>query len=79
MTVTTGPTPWPALNGVLTALASLAVPFGFVMVIIGFVQFFRPPAAPLSPQEILQTRYAKGELSLSEYEEMLRDIGGGEP
>ena len=72
------PTPWPALNGILTALAILAVPIGFVMVIIGLVQFFRPPASPLSPEEILKTRYAQGEISLSEYEEMLQRLDGGQ-
>jgi uncharacterized membrane protein len=78
MTVTTG-TPWAALTGILSALAVLAVPVGLVLVIVGLVQFFRPAETPPGPEEILKSRYAGGEISLSEYEEMLRTIRGDGP
>ncbi len=79
MTVTTSVTPWVALSGILSALAVLAVPVGLVLVIVGLVQFFRPAETPPDPEEILKGRYARGEISLSEYEEMLRTIRGEEP
>ena len=76
MIVTSSPTPWLALGGVLTGLAALAIPVGLVLVIVGLVQFFRPSETPPGPEEILKTRYARGELSLSEYEGMLRTVRG---
>ncbi len=75
MTVTSA-TPWVALTGILSALAILAVPVGLVLVIVGLVQFFRPAETSPGPEEILKSRYAQGEISLSEYEEMLRAIRG---
>lgn len=75
-TTTVMSTPWVVLSGIITPLAVLAIPIGLVLVIVGLVQYFRPALTPQGPEEILKARYAAGEITLSEYEEMLRTLRG---
>lgn len=64
---------------ILEILLSLAIPVGLVLVIVGLVQYFRPQPVEPGPEEILKRRYASGEITLSEYEELLRTIRGDRP
>lgn len=72
----TGISPWLTVVTVLLELLILAIPVGLALVIVGLVQFFTPQTAPIGPEELLKRRYAAGEISLSEYEEMLRTLRG---
>lgn len=75
MTVTTTTAmPWVALGGAFSILALLAIPVGLLLVIEGIIQFFRPPGP--RPEEILKARYASGEISQAQFEEMLRTVRG---
>ncbi len=63
----------------LMLLLALAIPVGLVLVIVGLVQYFRPVPQSPNPEDTLRQRYAAGEISLSEYEEMLRTLRGEQP
>ena len=66
------------LGGILVRLLSLLslllIPVGVVLVIAGLIRYFWPRAD--DPRTILQRRYAAGDISKSEYEELLRDLEG---
>ncbi|MDA8346031.1 MAG: SHOCT domain-containing protein [Thermaerobacter sp.] len=72
----TGISPWLSILTVMTMLLVLAIPVGLVLVIVGLVQYFRPVPQAVGPEDTLKHRYAAGEISLSEYEEMLRTLRG---
>lgn len=67
---------WTALLGVLSLLLTLAIPVGVVLVAVGLLQYFRPEPEP-GAFERLRRRYADGEISLSEFEEMRRTLEEG--
>lgn len=60
------------------SLLLLAIPVGIVMMLIGLVQYFRPAYEP-SALEILQRRYAQGEITQSEYEELRKTLEDPQP
>ena len=57
----------------VTLLAELALPVGVVLVIVGLVRYFRP--AVETAEDILDRRYAAGEISFSEYNALRQDLG----
>ncbi len=73
---TSGVSPWMPILSVLMELLVLAIPVGIVLVIVGLVQYFRPQAQPPSAEETLRRRFAGGEISRTEYDEMLRALRG---
>ncbi len=62
------------LSVFLRILSLLAIPVGLVLVIVGLVRYLSPPPFD-SAEVILRRRYAQGEISLSEYRQLLLDIG----
>lgn len=58
-----------AFLGFVSLLLVLAIPVGLVLVVVGLIQYFRPDPEP-DALERLRRRYADGEITLSEYEEM---------
>lgn len=58
--------------GILGLISWVLVPIGVILVIVGLVRYFRPRED--DPEIILQRRYARGEISRSEYEELLKDL-----
>ncbi len=59
---------------VLALLSLLLIPVGIVLVIAGLIRYFWPRED--DPRTILQRRYAAGDISKSEYEELLQDLEG---
>ena len=70
--------PWTQLLTLLSLLMILAIPVGLVLVAVGVVQYFRPLPEP-DALERLARRYADGEITLSEYEEMRAQIAAVAP
>ncbi len=77
---------WGTGNGwlgiVLTLFINLVVIVGFVLLIAWFVRRVLPTAglaggsgAALTAKEILQARYARGEITRDQYKKMLADLG----
>lgn len=60
------------LVSILGLLGWLLIPVGIVLVIAGLIRYFWPRED--DQRTILQRRYAAGDISKSEYEEMLRDL-----
>ncbi len=71
---------WPMMGGMWCPLVWLAVAVTVVVLIVLAVKYFMPkgPAgkAEKSSLEILKERYAKGEISKAEFEEMKKDLEG---
>ncbi len=67
-----GPNPWWGIAGMVFGLAVLV---GLVLLVIWAVRQFAPPAGT-APRalEILKERYARGEITREQYEQMRRDL-----
>lgn len=65
--------------GWIGMIFNLAILIGIVALIIWTVNRFasgsRQSNANQSPREILQTRYARGEITREQYQQMLTDLG----
>jgi putative membrane protein len=72
------------LGGILNLVITLGVIVGVVLLVVwlvrrlgasGPITWSQPqPDAPISPREILQTRYARGEITREQYQQMLTDV-----
>lgn len=71
---------WPMMGGMWCPLVWLVLVVAVVVLIVLAVKYFMPkrPAgkAERSGLEILKERYAKGEISKAEFEEMKKDLEG---
>lgn len=71
---------WPMMGGMWCPIVWLVVAVALVVLIVLAVKYFTPkgPAgkAEKSSLEILKERYAKGEISKAEFEEMKKDLEG---
>ena len=66
------------LGGIIGLILNLAILIGFVLLVVWAVKRFTSNnSSPTlqSPKEILQTRYARGELTREQYQQMLSDLG----
>jgi len=71
------------LGGLLGLIFNLVIIVGIVILIVWAVKRFTGGSANLmnqhsggqSPREILQTRYARGEITRDQYQQMLSDLG----
>ena len=68
--------------GLLGLIFNLAIVVGIVILIVWAVKRFtggttswNQPSANQSPREILQARYARGEITREQYQQMLADLG----
>jgi len=68
--------------GLIGLLFNLVIVIGIVVLIIWAVKRFtrgtassNQPSGGQSPREILQARYARGELTREQYQQMLGDLG----
>ncbi len=68
--------------GLLGLIFNLAVIIGIVILIVWAVKRFaggstnwNQSSASQSPREILQARYARGEITREQYQQMLSDLG----
>ncbi len=65
--------------GLIGWLFNLLVIVGVVVLIVWAVQRFSAPGGgssnTQSPREILQARYARGEITREQYQEMMKDLG----
>lgn len=68
--------------GLIGLLFNLAIVIGIVVLIIWAVKRFtsgttnwNQPSGNQSPREILQARYARGEITREQYQQMLSDLG----
>jgi len=66
--------------GILMFLFWILIVLGIIFVIWFFVGLARraeaPPASPETPLEVLQKRYARGEITREQYQEMKRELEG---
>ena len=66
------------LGGFIGLILNLAILIGIVILIVWAVKRFsssNPSMGVQSPKEILQARYARGEITREQYQQMLTDIG----
>ena len=70
------------LGGLIGLIFNLAIIVGIVLLIIWAVKRFTGGTANLNqfsgsqpPREILQARYARGEITRDQYQQMLQDLG----
>ena len=64
-------------GGWIGMLVNLAILIGIVVLIVWAVKRFTgssPSASAQSPREILQARYARGEINREQYQQMLQDL-----
>jgi putative membrane protein len=68
--------------GLIGMILNLAIIIGIVWLVIWAVRRFTsgtaagyPAAGAQSPREILQLRYARGEITRDQYQQMLKDLG----
>ena len=68
--------------GLLGLLVNLAIVVGIVWLVVWAVRRFtggtanwQQPSGSQTPREILQVRYARGEITREEYRETLKDLG----
>lgn len=68
--------------GLIGLLFNLAIIVGIVILIVWAVKRFtngtsnwNQPSSNQSPREILQARYARGEITREQYQQMLNDLG----
>jgi len=65
--------------GLIGAIFNLAIIVGIVILIVGAVKrftsgSFQSGASTQTPREILQTRYARGEITREQFQQMLSDL-----
>jgi len=70
------------VGGLIGLIFNLAIVIGIVILIVWAVKRFTSGATnwnqtsgSQSPREILQTRYARGEITRDQYQQMLQDLG----
>lgn len=70
------------LGGLLGLIINIGVIVGIIVLVIWAVRKFssnvlnlNQGASTQSPREILQARYARGEITREQYQQMLNDIG----
>lgn len=61
----------------IMVISWLMVPVGTILIIVGLIRFFWPRED--DPTVIVQRRYARGEISRSEYQDLLQELGPKEP
>ena len=67
--------------GLIGLIINIAIIVGIVILIVWAVKRFTGGSANMnqlssqSPREILQTRYARGEITRDQYQQMLSDLG----
>ena len=65
------------LGGIIGLILNLAILIGIVVLIVWAVKRFtagNSTAVRQSPREILQARYARGEVTREQYQQMLSDL-----
>lgn len=70
---------WMGGMWLLSLLFWILVIAGVVLVVRWLTERSRPSHPPESALEILEKRYARGEIDRETFERMRRDIAGGEP
>lgn len=66
------------LGGLIGLIFNLAIVIGIVVLIVWAVKRFSSgnlSTGGQTPREILQTRYARGEITRDQYQQMLSDLG----
>lgn len=69
------------IGGIIGLVFNLAVVVGIVVLVVWAVKrftsgtTFNTGSGAQSPREILQARYARGEITRDQYQQMLQDIG----
>ena len=66
------------LGGIIGLILNLAILIGIVVLIVWAVKRFtaaNSASVRQSPREILQARYARGEVTREQYQQMLSDLG----
>ena len=66
------------LGGLIGLIFNLAIVVGIVVLIVWAVKRFSNgnlSTGGQTPREILQTRYARGEITRDQYQQMLSDLG----
>lgn len=70
------------LGGLLSLIINIGVIVGIIFLVVWAVRKFSSNGLNLnqggptqSPREILQTRYARGEITREQYQQMLTDLG----
>ena len=66
------------LGGWVGLIFNLAILIGIVVLIVWAVKRFTSgnlPSGTQTPREILQLRYARGEITRDQYQQMLSDLG----
>lgn len=73
------------IGAVIHLLISALIVIGIILLVIWLVRRLSHagpmgpginPVGPLSPREILQMRYARGEITREQYKQMLEDLSG---
>ena len=67
-------------GGLLGMVLYLAIVFGFVLLLVWAIQRItggrnNTSSGLQSPREIVQLRYARGEITREQYQEILKDLG----
>jgi len=70
------------LGGLIGMIVSIAVLIGVVLLIVWAVRglaggssHWNQPSSSQSPADILKVRYARGEITREQYQQMLKDLG----
>ena len=70
------------LGGLIGLIVSIAVLVGIVLLIVwavrslsGGASRWNQPAGSQSPSDILKVRYARGEITREQYQQMMKDLG----
>jgi putative membrane protein len=69
---------WGLFGGIIGLVFNLLILVGIVLLVVWAVKRFtgnNSSPTSQSPREILQTRYARGELTREQYQQMLSDLG----
>lgn len=69
------------IGGIIGLVLNLALIVGIILLVVWAVKrftsgtSFNPGLGYQSPREILQARYARGEITRDQYQQMLQDLG----
>lgn len=69
---------WGLFGGIIGLVFNLLILVGIVLLVVWAVKRFtgnNSSPTSQSPREILQARYARGELTREQYQQMLSDLG----